>query len=248
MRYDRGVRLIRPFLALLLSSCGSRVDLPVDMTDAAESDAGALSCSFTGASAVSIELLDEGLRAGESRSFRGAIVDVSADTISIDRCHPAADCVRNVAQLRVSGVSRAALPKGAFVSVEYESIPTPWIGFTQRVLVRSVREWGGMANPAKTGDAVFVAAANGVAEARDDAPFTVTKEALACPASAEGCMYQKAYAFRFTAGTSSVVVNMGASAKLTLGSSSLFVKNHQAWDSNCTDDYWNWSWTAVWVP
>jgi hypothetical protein len=243
--YASGVRLIPPVLVLSVSSCGSRVDLPIDL---AGSDADVSSCSFVETGGVSIQLLETGVIATENRSFRGAILEASADTITIDRCHPAADCIRDVAQLRVSGTALSALPAGAFVSVDYENIPTPWIGFTQRVVVRSVTEWGGMSNPAKIGEAVLLAAADGVVEARADVPFTVKKESLACPPSDGACMYQKAYAFRFTAGANSVAVTMGSSAKLTLGTYSLFVRNHQAWDSKCTDDYWNWAWTAVWVP
>lgn len=239
------------FLALLTMSCGSRVELPDGSTTTPEPDSGVPSCSFVPAGGVAIELLEEGMLASENRTFRGSILVASGDSLTVDRCHPAADCISSLAELRVSGVTLNALPKGGFVEVSYEHIPTPWIGFTKRVMVRSIPDWGGMANPANTGDAVFVAAADGASEAPASAPFTVNREALPCPPieATSACAYHKAYAFRFSSPRSAATVTMGSSASFDMGGVyELKVTNLRAFDSKCTDDYWNWSWTAVYAP
>ena len=48
-------------------------------------------------------------------ALRAAILEATGESLTVDRCHPAADCISSLAELRVSSVSLSALPKGGFV-------------------------------------------------------------------------------------------------------------------------------------
>lgn len=193
----------------------------------------------------------------ESAQFDALIVEALPGKLRLDTCSPAADCIASEAIVDVRGprVDLTGLPKGAFVHVSWEVAPTGWGGPNKRVVVRSIPSWAGLPNPAPTGDALLFAASEGFAAPGTEAlPFAVDKVALDCPATKDACANGKRYAFTVASGAHTVKttrVAMGQSLELDVaGTTSYLVKvtNLRSYDSKCPDDFWNWSWFAVWAP
>lgn len=180
-------------------------------------------------------------------SVTAAVTSVSGDTIDLDACHPAADCVPMPIRVSLGNKDVAlgpVVPVRAFVKLDWSRSPTGWFGDTWRVMVSSVETWGGMSNPAATGNAFLFAANSGQPESLPTAPFTIAKSALDCPATSgtSSCEYARAYAYEIS-GAGFPTTEVGMRQRAELGN--LVFENFEAWDSKCTDDYWHWSWLAT---
>jgi len=208
---------------------------------------GLVTCSANGRPlSVSVAFFRGGTP-GANGSVTAAVTAVTGDTIDLDACHPAADCVPMLIRVSLGNkdVSLASVvPVGAFVKLDWDQSPTGWAGDNWRVVVSSVATWGGMNNPAGSGDAFLFAANSGREDPLPTAPFTLVKSPLDCPATegTSSCAYAKVYAYEVTV-PAMPKTKVGMAQRAELGS--VVFENFEAWDSKCTDDYWHWSWLAT---
>lgn len=190
-------------------------------------------------------------------SFGAAIVSVTRDTLRLDTCSPAADCVPSVTELRIvaKDLDLSALPK-AYVHVDAQrrwDLTGSLTEHLARLTVRSVARWDGDPNPAPTGDRLLVALTNGTLEPIGEPGFTVEKVALDCAKgiadSFDSCPTRQPYAARFAAtGGATVVAYMGTPATLPVAGGALRLRLLEAADAGCPDTYWRWGWTAIATP
>lgn len=123
-----------------------------------------------------------GLGAASAReSIYGSVLRVSASALELDTCPPNADCrAARVPRLSFSapgfsGLDRYLVP-GAFVELEIET--QRGASCRQRMLIRNVPVWKGAPDPGAR--ALLIAAAHGLAESFEDAPFMVTAAPPSC--------------------------------------------------------------------
>lgn len=248
---------MRSLLALVLGfsavACGGQV------STGTESDSGPLALCSEAVGPLKIAVTQRGVIAYANTEFDAMVVSVEANRLVLDTCSPAADCMPSEAHVDVGGarVDLRTIPKGAYVHVTYETQPTGWGGPSTRVVVQSKFEWAGDKNPAATGDAVLVAASDGFDGAPSAAfPFTLGRTKLSCPATGDSCRYYARYAYEFSTGAHRIaktLVPMGQTEAIDVagtggGAYMLNVTNLRSYESKCTDDYWNWSWFAVYTP
>lgn len=248
---------MRSLLALVLGlsavACGGQV------STGTESDAGTLALCSEAVGGLTIDVDHRDITLTAAGEFDATIVAVEKNRLVLDTCSPAADCMPSPAHVSITGprVDLSSVPKGAYVHVTYELAPTGWGGPNKRVVVQSKFDWAGDKNPAATGDAVLVAASDGYDGAPSVAfPFTLGRAKLSCPATGDSCRYYARYAYELSTGAHRIaktVVPMGQTEAIDVagtggGAYLLNVTNLRSYESKCTDDYWNWSWFAVYTP
>jgi hypothetical protein len=181
-------------------------------------------------------------------TLQGAVVSSNQSLTEIDTCPPNADCAPTLAQIIIAASGLFAyLPVGAFVEVELRIVQSGVC--TSAILVRSIDSWGGVPNPAGPGGQLWVAAADGMADTVEGAPFAVSRE-LVCGDPA--VMDAKSYALRFTdpgdPGGASTVIDQGQSGMWSPPSNpaagTWLIKNLRSFESGYFDSYWDW---AYWI-
>ncbi len=188
---------------------------------------------------------------GESGFFSldGAVVDVQQGVISIDTCPPNADCIANIARVRVIA-DGLWIPvfTGQYVHVDLQ-VDFPW-GCSSAVSIHNLPTWGGSPNPYDSSDRLYVAASEGSTVVLDDR-FTIAPYALGCGDGVnQGCGLAEDYGlvFQYNAGS-------GAQLGVLMGETGTFdvtglgdvyqAKDTKSFETGWCDDYWNWGyWLA----
>lgn len=184
----------------------------------------------------------------EPLSFTGQVVATDASSISVDQCHPAADCVPRVAVItaRAPGLDLTRIKKNTFVHVDFEMYRS-W-ACTSRLIVKAVDEWGGMKNPVE-GARVLLAASDG--RFGSVPPFFVNRVATGCfKPKYEGCGSPSKpdwYNLTFSEGEhgTPTTIAMGQTAKFVAGGQTFTARNLRSFYEGLCDAYWDWAWWAT---
>lgn len=179
--------------------------------------------------------------------FEAQVVSGDSNGWTLDTCSPAADCIPQYAKLSVGAPDLFAyLPTGTYVRVRVD-VQIPW-GCSQMIEIDNISQWDGMPNPVMGGDFLWLAAADGAAQAFDGAPFGIESIPLGCyPNEQPGCGKHEDYQLRFTDAqnaANAVVVPMGQLGYLGTAAEYWSIKNLRSFETGMCDDYWNW---AYWV-
>ena len=258
-------------VALLLSACGGKAD-DGGAADGGTPDGGSVETCLGAGTMAQIVVDpgtgpvgcpghgprdDGGLPWGIwTHELDAVVTAVTSDTLTLDRCSPAADCTVLPASVQVVAPGLALdqlVAPSTYVHVSASAYEN-WDCDTA-VLVRSIPSWSGVPNPAGTGDAVLFAAGRG----HDPAPgfpwSLDTVQTAVClegyDASWRGTISPSGdYAWRIgeTAATA-VQVAQGDSVSLSLGGAPYSFRNLSSWIPNATDTGGSFSyWLARGVP
>ena len=182
-------------------------------------------------------------------SFDAAVLKSGLNTLSLDACSPAADCVPLIYEVTFNSDGLGVdVPVGTYVHVE-ASVDIPW-GCYERLMIKNIPSWDGMPNPVLPNSQLWVAATDGVVSMFEDAPFVVEEVPLDCGPSSGGCgggVEPGKYDLRFTPvdnPSGGVTVTTAETKTMTVSETYVAVRNLRSFESGNCDDYWNW---AYWV-
>lgn len=181
----------------------------------------------------------------------GAVVKSAPTALVIDQCPPNADCMPGLTSIEIAAAGLSLMiPVGAFVEVRHEVAPA-WGSCSERMSIRSVKDWGGVPNPVSDGNWIYLLATDGTFQALPDSPFSVSAKALGCGGGGPGCGGDPpddyALVFNVGPGDPGTTVHMGETVGMSAGSGFFLVRNQRSFQTAYCDDYWNWSWWATQV-
>ncbi len=183
-------------------------------------------------------------------SFDALITRAHVDSVELDLCSPAADCVPVPLTITAAapGIDLSHLRLGSYVHVELQLDENPF-ACTRAVYVTSIASWGGMKNPVDVGGRLYFAATDGSIGNGTILPFSdvrimPTGCASLPPGTPAGCSTAIAiddYSILF----GSTAVGMGSTVDVVARSELYRVRNLRSFQSNFCDASWDWAWWAV---
>jgi hypothetical protein len=189
----------------------------------------------------------------ETLSLKGTVIEGPAGQLSLDLCPPNADCVGPLAV--IEGDLPLGLPTNELLSIEFKLEDIAGFGCIASVAVRNMPSWAGQPNPVLADDRLVLAAADG-GVGTEGLPFSIKKVGSGCELKGNLCgptpnaeVYSLGFASPESEPVWDVLVPQGESADwpLSLGGSQVTfrARNQRAYQTGCTDDYWNYAWWAV---
>lgn len=182
-------------------------------------------------------------------AFSAAVVGVSGNTLTLDACSPAADCMPMLHTLEFSAPGLTSyIPVGAYVEVSVH-VAAPW-GCEHSLQIRNLPSWDGYPNSAYQDDRVWVVASDGSTYTFADTPFTIEREQLGCPGEPYGCgpLPVDTYALVFGLGAGNHTLQQGEGTTVALPTATpqyLDLHNLRSYQPALCDDDWNWGYFAV---
>ena len=184
----------------------------------------------------------------------GRVVKSANNTFVMDTCPPNADCIQMFTTVTVKAEGLDLnIPVGTLVDVR-EELNKVWMVCSTQLSIRNVANWGGEQNPVWSNDnGWWLLATDRTATPPKESPLSVSVADIGCYLNTPGCGGAQApgdYALLFDVGPGQpgVMVGMGQVEWIYNGIQDFMVRNQRSYQSGACDDYWNWSWWAMYAP
>lgn len=184
----------------------------------------------------------------EPFSFTGQVVATDVSSISVDQCHPAADCIPRVAVItaKAPGLNLTQVKKNTFVQIDAR-VSRSSFSCTTQLTVRAVAEWGGMKNPVE-GAKTYLVASDGTFG--NVGPLTVGRVPTGCfkatpPICGPGEADWFSLAFSAAGSGAAVTIPMGQTATFAAAGQTFTARNLRSYFEGLCDAYWDYAWWAT---